>query len=140
MALRSIDKGEEKAARRGRPGKPASEKEAKADENGKDQWKPKSRKRSWSAAEGGKKRVRKVLRKAVKKELKQKTGKIAESLVNKVIDGNVRSTEVIFSLIEENKGDDEAEKRHGGLTAADLLGSEEEWESETAEAMENSDQ
>lgn len=51
--------------------------------------------------------------------------------------GDKRSTEMMLSLIQKkkNKGDG-VSKRHGGLTTADLLGSEDEWESESFEAVE----
>jgi len=40
-------------------------------------------------------------------------------------------------LTAEPEWDPTRDDRHGGLTAADLKGSEEDWENETAEAMEN---
>jgi hypothetical protein len=83
-----------------------------------------------------KERAKKALRKALEDAIRRRREEIAESLVNKVIDGDERSTEMMLSLIEKKKKDGATSSRHGGLTAADLLGSEDEWESETDEALE----
>jgi hypothetical protein len=80
--------------------------------------------------------ARKLLRKAVKDAIRSQGKEVATALLQKVVDGDKRSTEMMFSLIEKKKKGGALSSRHGGLTAADLLGSEEEWESETDEAME----
>jgi len=85
--------------------------------------------------ESKKRKAKKALRKAVKQEIRSRSEEIAQSLVRQVIEGDKRSTEMMFSLIDTHK-DADGPRRHGGLTAADLLGSEEEWDSETPEAME----
>jgi hypothetical protein len=83
------------------------------------------------------KKAMKALRKAVKDEIRARSEAIAEALVSKVANGDKRCTEMMFSLIEKKKKNDNGASRHGGLTAADLLGSEDQWESETYEAMED---
>jgi hypothetical protein len=80
--------------------------------------------------------ARRALRKAVKDAVRKRKKKIAEALIDKLIDGNKDCAERVFSFIEKKKKGGALSSRHGGLTAADLLGSEEEWESETDEAME----
>ena len=87
--------------------------------------------------DGNKPKARQVLRKAVKEQIKVESDEIASALVDKVMSGDKRSAEMMLSLIQKkkNKGDG-ASKRHGGLTTADLLGSEDEWESESFEAVE----
>jgi hypothetical protein len=89
-------------------------------------------------AEGQKpEKAKKALRKAVKKQIRAQSDAIALALVNKVANGDKRCTEMMFSLIEKKKKDDDGAGRNGGLTTADLLGSEEQWEDETCEALEN---
>jgi hypothetical protein len=145
MANRAFDKKDGKSTKRGRP-KKAGKETAKAGESGQEptaEEKPKRTKKSAAKRTAEKeqegnqatKGARKALRKAVKKAVKEECDRIAKALVEQTKKGNTRSTEMMISLIEKKK-DDEGSKRHGGLTAADLLGSEEEWESESAEAME----
>jgi hypothetical protein len=87
--------------------------------------------------DGGKeKKARKALRKAMKNAVREKSAQIATALVNEVINGDKRSADMMISFIEKKKKDGGTSSRHGGLTAADLLGSEEEWEGESYEAME----
>jgi len=147
MAKGTFDKREGKRGKGGRPRKAASKENAKASVSGAEPAaaeKPKQTRNGAAdrAAEKEKeekqatKGVRKALRKAVKKAVKKECEKIAQALVKETQKGNMRSTAVVLSMIEKRKKDSEGAKRHGGLTAADLLGSEEEWESETAEAME----
>jgi hypothetical protein len=83
----------------------------------------------------GKKKARKALKKAVKRQVAEKSESIAKTLVNGFVDGNMRSAAIVMDLVEEKKKDGEKKKRDG-LTAAELLGSEEQWESESFEAME----
>jgi hypothetical protein len=136
MAKSAFDKEDGKGKKRGRP-KAASEESAKADEELRAPEKPKRPRRNAAerAAEKGEeekqaaKGTRKTLRKAVKKVVKKECEKIARALVEETQKGNMRSTAVMLSMIE--KKSDEGSARHGGLTAADLLGSEEEWEGET---------
>jgi hypothetical protein len=82
------------------------------------------------------KKARKALRKAMKNAVREKSAQIATALVNEVINGDKRSADMMISFIEKKKKDGGTPNRHGGLTAADLLGSEEEWEGESYEAME----
>jgi hypothetical protein len=146
MARGTFDKEDEEPKKRGRPKKAAKATSAakvvdgetatpeptnKGAENG-GQEEEKSDKKSGKKKE----KARKVLRKAVKDAIRSRKTAIAGALIKKVIDGDKRSTEMMFSLIEKKNKDDAGEKRHGGLTAADLLGSEKEWESETAEVIE----
>lgn len=83
-----------------------------------------------------KQKARKVLVSAVEDEVIDQSSKIAKTLVNGVVDGNIQTTDLVISMIEKKKDEDGSE-RHGGLTTADLLGSEDVWESETFEAMED---
>jgi hypothetical protein len=83
-----------------------------------------------------KKKARKVLRKAVKKEVKDTSTLIAKAIVQQAINGDKHSADMMLSFIEKKKKDDATSSRHGGLTAADLLGSEDEWESESFDAEE----
>ncbi len=108
------------------------------DSSAKQEAKPGTGNRNGNKNDAGKKskKVRKVLRQAVKEAIRAKSTEIAKALVHKVVDGDKRSTEMMFSLIEKKKKGGALSSRHGGLTAADLLGSEEEWESETDEAVE----
>jgi hypothetical protein len=101
----------------------------------------KAEKKDGKGGKGGKKgggkgkKMRKVLRKAVKEAIRKESALVAKALVHKVGEGDKRCTEMMFALIQK-KGHDGAAAGHGGRTAADLLGSEEQWEDETAEAME----
>jgi hypothetical protein len=138
MATGTFDKKDEKGKKRGRPKKAAGEENAKADESGVEPAiaeKPKRPRKSAAEKAAEKeeqekeaaKGARKVLRKAVKKAVKKKCDLIAKALVEETQKGNMRSTAMMLSLMEKKEGDESA-MRHGGLTAADLAGSEEEWE------------
>jgi hypothetical protein len=69
----------------------------------------------------------------VKKAIREQSDGIAKALDNKVVEGDKRSTEIMFSLIEKKKDKD---GKDDGPSEAELLGSEEQWEDETAIAME----
>ena len=73
--------------------------------------------------DGNKPKARQVLRKAVKEQIKVESDEIASALVDKVMSGDKRSTEMMLSLIQKkkNKGDG-VSKRHGGLTTAESAG------------------
>jgi hypothetical protein len=145
MAKSTFDKKDGKSKKRGRPKKAASEENAKAEESGGEPAAAEKAKRTKKTAaeraaekeeeaKQAAKGARKALRKAVKKKVFDESIKIAETLVDKMIEGNMRSTAVVLSMIEKKQKDDEGLTRHGGLTAADLLGSEEEWDGETENA------
>jgi len=154
MAKGTVDKKDGKQGKRGRPRKAAStgrgaekaSRGAAADEalssgaesGTKEEKKEEKKKHGKNTGEKEKdeeKKARKALRRAVKEKVRDESTRIAETLVKKMIEGNMESTAVVLSMIEKKK-DGEGSKKHDGLTAADLLGSEEEWEEETAEAME----
>ena len=78
--------------------------------------------------------VKKALRRAVKAKVKKEKEKIAEVLVNKVKDGDMRGAVMVLSLMEHsNKEGKDGKKKHDGLKLIDLLESEPEWEGEEAE-------
>jgi hypothetical protein len=80
--------------------------------------------------------AKKVLRKAVKKVIRVNSKKIAESLVANTVIGNLRSAEMLFSLVGPMKPEESTKKkkRHGP-SVAELLASEPEWVDEKTEAM-----
>ena len=84
-------------------------------------------------AEGEEKKgkARKVLRKAVKKAVKSMSSDIATALVNEMIGGNKYSTELVMSFVDKKTKGEGGSSRNDGLTADDLPGSEENWESES---------
>lgn len=84
----------------------------------------------------GKKKARKALKKAVKKEVEVQSELIAKSLVKGMAEGNKFSAGLVMSFVEKKK-DDGGKKKKDGPTAAELLGSEEQWGGESFEAMEN---
>ncbi len=78
--------------------------------------------------------VKKALRRAVKANVKKEKEKIAEVLVNKVKNGDMRGAVMVLSLMEHgNKEGKDGKKKHDGLKLIDLLESEPEWEGEEAE-------
>jgi hypothetical protein len=78
--------------------------------------------------------ARKKLRHAVKAEVKANSEKIAEKLVGKVKEGDLRGTEMVLTLMEKKKaGKDAKKKKHGGLNWADLMPSEPEWDASKEE-------
>jgi hypothetical protein len=148
----AFDKENEKPCKRGKPKKESSaaegvsaEAEGEQKKGGAENGEEKKQGRTNGTNErggkeddkDGKEKIRKVLRKAVKKAIRDESQQIAKSLVHKAVDGDNRSTEMMFSLIEKKKKIDNGAMRHGGLTTADLLGSEDGWENETYEAMED---
>ena len=74
--------------------------------------------------------ARKVLRQAVKAVVKEKSAAIAQKLVSKVQEGDMRGTEMVLSLIEKKKQDKDAKKKkkRSGPSWAELLASEPEWD------------
>jgi hypothetical protein len=73
--------------------------------------------------------ARKKLRHAVKAVVKNKSGAIAETLVGKAENGDIRGTEMVLSLIEKKKqGKDAKKKKRSGPSWAELLASEPEWD------------
>jgi hypothetical protein len=79
--------------------------------------------------------AKKALRQAVRAEVKKRKEKIAEALVNRIGDGDMRGAAMVLSLMEHgNKEGEDGKKRHGGLKLIDLLESDTEWEGEEAEA------
>ena len=81
------------------------------------------------------KKARKALKKALKKQVEERSESIAKSLVSGLVDGNMRSAAIVLGFMEKKKKDS-GKKKKDGPSLAELLGSEEQWESETFEAME----
>jgi hypothetical protein len=98
------------------------------------------------------------LKKAADRVVAENSEELAKLLLKDALKGKMESARLLVTLSEKKeqlparrrRGQSWAEKltaepewdptrddRHGGLTAADLKGSEEDWENETAEAMEN---
>lgn len=76
--------------------------------------------------------ARKQLRQAVKAVVKANTAKIAEKIVEKAKDGDMRD---MLSLIEKKKaGKAGKKKKRDGPSWAELLASEPEWDGEDGEA------
>jgi hypothetical protein len=85
--------------------------------------------------EGEHKGAKKALRRAVKVQVKKEKEKIAEVLVDKVKNGDMRGASMVLTLMEHGTKDGKSgKKRHGGLKLIDLLESEPEWEGEEAES------
>ncbi|MGB0063541.1 MAG: hypothetical protein WBP85_03775 [Terracidiphilus sp.] len=75
--------------------------------------------------------ARKQLRHAVKAVVKANSETLAEKIVKKAQDGDVRGTEMMLSLIEKKKAGKEAKKKkREGPSWAELLASEPEWDEE----------
>jgi hypothetical protein len=75
--------------------------------------------------------ARKKLRHAVKAVVKVNSASIAEKLVSKAQEGDIRGTEMMLSLIEKKKQGKDAEKKRKKRTGpswAELLASEPEWD------------
>jgi hypothetical protein len=78
---------------------------------------------------GKKEKVGKVLRKAVKAAIRERSSEIANSLIDTTtIDGDLHGVEMLLSLAKKKKDEDDDE--HDGMSAVELLGSEEQWEDE----------
>ncbi len=145
MAKSAVDRAGDESRKRGGPKKTASKGNAKTGESGDAAAAEKPMGSEKSATEGAAvyeekekeatRGVRKALREAVKKAVKTRCSLIAQRLMDGIENGDVRSTAAVLSMIEKKK-DEEGHSRHGGLTAADLPRSEEEWERVTAEEME----
>jgi hypothetical protein len=74
--------------------------------------------------------ARKKLRHAVKAVVKANSGRIAEQLVTKAQQGDMRGTEMMLSLIDKKKQstDGKKKKKRSGPNWAELLASEPEWD------------
>jgi len=81
--------------------------------------------------------AKKALRQAVKVAVEKRSRLIAETLVNKVTQGDMRGAEMLLSLIERAKKENKkkvARKIKPRASAAELLASEPEWEEKLANA------
>lgn len=78
--------------------------------------------------------AKKVLHGAVNGEVKKQGKMIATSLVQSTIDGDARTATMMLSLMEE-RNESKDEKRHG-LSVADLLEAEPEWDESMDESCE----
>ncbi len=74
--------------------------------------------------------ARKALRHAVKAVVREDCTGFATSLMSYAKDGNVRSTEIMLSLMEKRKKDGEDESGWDGLSVAEKLAAEPEWDEE----------
>jgi hypothetical protein len=92
--------------------------------------KPKSRKKPTKKIEKEEhKGARKALRHAVQREVKENCGKIAERLVNDTQNGDIRSTEMVLSLMEKKKKDgDEDDDGQDGPSLAEQLAAGPSWD------------
>jgi hypothetical protein len=78
--------------------------------------------------------AKKALRRAVKAEVKKDRERIAKALVKRTLQGDVRGTEMLLSLMEHgNKEGKDGKKKRSGPSLLDLLESEPEWEGEETE-------
>jgi hypothetical protein len=73
--------------------------------------------------------AKKALRRALKAEMNKKSPEIAEALVKRTIEGDVRSTEMLMSLVvpKSNQDGKTKKKKRSGPSLAELLASEPEW-------------
>lgn len=73
--------------------------------------------------------AKKALRRALKAEMNKKSPEIARTLVKRTIDGDMRSTEMLMSLVVPKKDEDRKakKKKRSGPSLAELLASEPEW-------------
>lgn len=74
--------------------------------------------------------AKRALREALKDELSDKGAKnIVAALVKRTIEGDVRSSEMLMTLMVRKKDEDKAgeKKKRSGPSLADLLASEPEW-------------
>ena len=74
--------------------------------------------------------AKKALRKALKAKVKAERTLIAEALVNKVKEGDMKGTEMVLSLIVKKKEEKDGKKKkmRSGPSWAELLASEPEWD------------
>jgi len=76
--------------------------------------------------------AKKALRHALKAKVKAERVKIAEKLVEKVTQGDMKGTEIVLSLMEKAKSENEKKKKkRSGPSWAELLASEPEWDEST---------
>jgi len=83
------------------------------------------------AAEKAYKGAKKALRKAVKAEVKRQSKEFAEKLVAKTSAGDIRGAEIVLSLMDKAKAEEDAKKKkkkRDGPSWAELLASEPEWD------------
>lgn len=80
--------------------------------------------------------ARKKLRHAVKAAVKAKSVELAQKLVSKAEEGDMRGAEMMLSLIEKKKqGKEVKTKKRGGPSWAELLASEPEWDGSAPEGV-----
>ncbi len=115
-------KGKKKAA--GKAAKTGGKRESKSKE---EKGKEKQREKEKKEKEAGK-GARKALRHAVKAVVRTGCTGFAGSLMNQAKDGNVRSTEIMLSLMEKKKKDGEDDDGDGGLSLAERLAAEPSWD------------
>ncbi|MGB7263963.1 MAG: hypothetical protein WBC92_00520 [Terracidiphilus sp.] len=72
--------------------------------------------------------AKKALRVAVKKAVKERSKKLAQSLVGRTENGDMRGAAMMLSLMEKQKDCKEENKEWDGPTVAELLESEPEWD------------
>jgi hypothetical protein len=127
---------EEERKKRGRPKKAltsaGNKEDAAADAGGK---KPsratkKAAEKTEGKGEAKKPTAKDALQEAVEEQVLNRTLDIAVALVEKMIGGSKHSADLVMSLVDE-KEEHSGASRHDGLTADDLPGSEEDWESES---------
>lgn len=77
--------------------------------------------------------AKKALRKAVKAEVKKKSKEFAKRLVAKASSGDIRGAEIVLSLMDKAKAEEDAKtkKKREGPSWAELLASEPEWDEST---------
>ena len=80
--------------------------------------------------------ARKKLRHAVKAAVKAKSAELAQKLVSKAEEGDMRGAEMMLSLIEKKKpAKDGKTKKRSGPSWAELLASEPEWDESAEEGV-----
>jgi len=73
--------------------------------------------------------AKKTLRDAVKAEVRKKSADLARKLVDQAADGDLKGAEIVLSLMENAKQENNAKKKkRGGPSWAELLASEPEWD------------
>jgi fructose-specific phosphotransferase system component IIB len=73
--------------------------------------------------------AKKALRHALKAKVKAERVKIAEKLVEKVTQGDMKGTEIVLTLMEKAKEENaQKKKKRSGPSWAELLASEPEWD------------
>lgn len=74
--------------------------------------------------------AKKALRKAVKRAVRERSKQIADSLVDHTVEGDIRSAEMVITLMEDKKKEGEDDKPWTGPSVAEMLASEPEWDEE----------